>query len=172
MREGGRVLRQALVLGALSVLVAAVVHFPLIKAFVRGEFREAFFAADDYPGLRLITREEGEELWRAGGAVFIDARKEAEFREGHVPGALSAPAAEAEKSLPQGVLALPRGAVLAVYCEGGDCQSSLLLAKRLHDGGFQDIRVMTGGWAEWTKAGLPREKAGTIGKAAKDDGQK
>jgi 3-mercaptopyruvate sulfurtransferase SseA len=47
--------------------------------------------------------------------------------------------------------------VIVVYCEGGDCQSSLALAKRLHDEGFKDIRVMTGGWAEWIKAGLPAE---------------
>jgi rhodanese-related sulfurtransferase len=157
VREGGRVVRQALALGVLAVLAAAAVNAPLIKRFVRGQFRDAFFSAADHPGLRLITLEEGEELWRTRGAVFVDARKETEFREGHVPGALSAPAAKAEKALPQTILALPRAGVLAVYCEGGDCQSSLLLAKRLREGGFEDVRVMTGGWAEWTKAGLPAE---------------
>ena len=48
--------------------------------------------------------------------------------------------------------------MIVVYCEGGDCQSSLLQAKRLSDEGFQDIRVMTGGWAEWKRTGLPAEK--------------
>ena len=94
----------------------------------------------------------------AAGAVFVDARKEAEFREGHVPGALSAPAAQAEKAIPQALKVLARDRVLVVYCEGGDCQSSLLLAKRLSREGFKDIRVYSGGWAGWTAAGLPVEK--------------
>lgn len=158
MSEPGRALRQALALGLLGALVAAAVHLPLIKRFVRGEFRETFLAAKDYPAIRLITLEEGEDLWRAGGAVFLDARKEAEYREGHVPSALNAPAAEAEKALPPFVRDLPREGVLAVYCEGGDCQSSLLLAKRLSEAGFKDVRVMAGGWAEWRRAGLPVEK--------------
>jgi 3-mercaptopyruvate sulfurtransferase SseA len=33
----------------------------------------------------------------------------------------------------------------------------LTLAKRLHDEGFKDIRVLSGGWEEWKKAGLPKE---------------
>lgn len=158
MSETGRALRQALALGALSVLVAAAVHAPLVKRFARGEFRDTFLAASDYPAIRLIALEEGEELWRAGGTVFIDARQEAEYREGHVPSARNAPAAEAERALPPFVRDLPRDRVLAVYCEGGDCQSSLLVAKRLSAAGFKDVRVMTGGWAGWAAAGLPVEK--------------
>ena len=158
MSEGGRVLRQALVLGALSVLVAAAVHFPLLKRFARGEFRESFFQASEYPGVRLITLEEGEDLWRTAQAAFVDARRADLYAEGRVPGARSVPASEAEKAFPADVLNLPRAGTLVVYCEGGDCQSSLLLAKRLHDEGFKDIRVMTGGWEAWKAAGLPEER--------------
>jgi len=53
---------------------------------------------------------------------------------------------------------LPKERTFVVYCEGGSCQSSLLVARRLHDEGFKDIRVMTGGWEEWKKAGLPEER--------------
>jgi rhodanese-related sulfurtransferase len=52
-----------------------------------------------------------------------------------------------------------REGTVVVYCEGGDCQSSLDLAKRLHEAGFRDIRVSTGGWDEWRAAGLPEEKS-------------
>jgi rhodanese-related sulfurtransferase len=158
MREGWRVLRQALVLGVLGVLVAAIIHHPLLKRLARGEFRDTLVQAAEYPGLRLITTAEGEDLWRGGEAVFVDARRSPAYDQGHVPAARSAPVAEAEKTLPQALVDLRRGQLVVVYCEGGDCQSSLLLAKRLHDEGFQDIRVMTGGFDEWTKAGLPVEK--------------
>ncbi len=169
MSETGRALRQALILGALAVLISAAVHFPLVKRFARGEFRETFFQAAEYPGVRLITLEEAEDLWRTGAAAAIlDARAEKLFRQGHVPGALNVPAAGAGPPLPSELLGRARDKALVVYCEGGDCQSSLALAKRLHGEGFRDIRVFGGGWAEWTKAGLPEE---TAEKAGKDDGQ-
>ena len=157
MSETRKIVRQVLVLGALSVLLAAAVHFPLVKRFARGEFRATFLSQADYPGIRLITIQEAEDLWAAGEAVVFDARAERLFREGHVPRARNLPAAESGQKLPAEILELGRERTQVVYCEGGDCQSSLLLAKRLHDEGFKDIRVMTGGWEEWKKAGLPSE---------------
>jgi len=156
--EAGKVLRQALALVALSLVAAAAVHLPLIRSFARGEFRESFFRAADYPGVRLITLEETEDLWAGGAAVVLDARAAELFGQGRVPGARNVPAAGEEEALPGEVLALPRDGTLVVYCEGGDCQSSLALARRLHDSGFRDIRVFSGGWEDWTKAGLPTEK--------------
>jgi rhodanese-related sulfurtransferase len=155
--EGGRALRQALALAALSVLAAAAVHFPLVQRFFRGEFRQTFFAAAEHPGVRLITLAEGEEIWHAGGAVFLDARSAAAYQEGHVPGARSLPASTAAADFSRDVRGLPREGIAVVYCEGGDCQSSLHLAERLEAEDFKDVRVMTGGWDEWVKAGLPAE---------------
>ena len=158
MNEARRTLRQALALAALSVIVAAAVHLPLVKRFARGEFRETFFVTADHPGIRLITMAEAEDLWRAGEAAFIDARTADLYAQGHVPRALSAPAEEAETSFPSFFERLPPEGALVIYCEGGDCQSSLALAKRLREKGFTDIRVFSGGWEEWARAGLPGEK--------------
>ncbi len=158
MSETRKIVRQVLVIGALSVLLAAAVHFPLVKRFARGEFRETFLSPTEYPGIRLITIQEAEDLWAAGEAVVFDARLERLFRESHVPRARNLPATESKLKIPPDVLELQRERTLVVYCEGGDCQSSLALAKSLHDEGFEDIRVMTGGWEEWEKAGLPQEK--------------
>ena len=155
--ETRRALGQALAIGALSVLVAAAVHWGLIKRFIEGEFRQAFFSQTEYPGLRLIGLQEAEDQWAAGVAVFLDARAADVFAGGHVPGARNIPAAASELEIAAEILELPPLGTLVVYCEGGDCQSSLMVARRLHDQGFRDIRVMTGGWAEWAKAGLPQE---------------
>ncbi|OGD19581.1 MAG: hypothetical protein A2Y70_07645 [Candidatus Aminicenantes bacterium RBG_13_64_14] len=157
LSETRKIVRQVLVIGALSVLLAAAVHFPLVKRFARGEFRENFLSQEDYPGIRLITIQEAEDLWAVGEAVVFDARLERPFREGHVPRARNLPATGSRQKIPPDILELQRERTLVVYCEGGDCQSSLALAKRLHDEGFTDIRVMTGGWEEWKKAGLPVE---------------
>lgn len=158
MSETRKIIRQALVIGALGVLLGAAVHFPLVKRFARGEFRETFFSQADYPGVLLITIQEAEDLWAAEEAVFFDARGAGPYGEGHVPRARNLPAVESRQKFPADVLELPRERALVVYCEGGDCQSSLALAKRLYDEGFRDIRVLTGGWAEWKEAGLPEER--------------
>lgn len=157
MDETRRTLTRAVVLVALSAVVGAAVHFPLARRFARGEFRESFFQASDYAGVRMITLAEAEELWAAGEAVVLDARAEEFFARGHVPGARNVPTAEAEGLLPAGLLAIDRERTLVVYCEGGACQSSLSLAKRLNSAGFRDVRVFGGGWDAWKAAGLPEE---------------
>jgi rhodanese-related sulfurtransferase len=157
--DARRVLARAAALVALSVLVGAAVHFPLLKRFARGEFRETFFQASEYPGIRLITLAEAEDLWAGGTAAVLDARAEGFYEQGHVPGARNLPASASGFDVPAAILELPKDRTFLVYCEGGDCQSSLALAKRLHEEGFRDIRVFTGGWDEWRAAGLPEEKA-------------
>jgi rhodanese-related sulfurtransferase len=54
-------------------------------------------------------------------------------------------------------LPFPEDQVIVVYCEGGDCQTSVALAKVIHERGFTDIRVLSGGWGDWVAAGLPVE---------------
>ena len=44
---------------------------------------------------------------------------------------------------------------IIVYCSGGECHDSRLVANALLTLGFSDVRVYTGGWEEWQGAGLP-----------------
>ncbi len=150
--------RQMLAIGALAALVATAFHFPLLQRFARGEFREAFFLREDFPGVRMIGLAEAEDLFAEAAAAFVDARQPFFFREGHVPRAMNVPYDSAAAPLPAELLALPPEGTLVVYCEGGDCRSSLELAKALHGRGFRDLRVLSGGWDEWARAGLPVER--------------
>ena len=75
-----------------------------------------------------------------------------------MPGARNLPASASGIDVPAAILEMPKNRAFVVYCEGGDCRSSLSLAKRLHEAGFRDVRVFTGGWDEWRAAGLPEEK--------------
>lgn len=153
-----KTLQYVLMLCALSGLVALGANWPLMKKFVSGEFNETFLTADRYPGIRMITVQEAEDLFAMGAAVFFDARPAHLFRGGHIPGGRSLPYEAARKKVPDEFLAFPKERTVVIYCEGGDCQSSLGLAKILHEEGFEDLRVMMGGWADWTLAGLPEER--------------
>ena len=176
MKSGAKSELKKLALEMLLVVVVASVlggsvHFSLVRRFLGGEFRQSFLDLKKYAGLRFIALDEAQDLFETREAIFIDSRSRQDFATGHVPGALNIPFDEmkeeevkqgeeaSKKSLSQILLSFPPESVLVVYCEGGDCQTSLALARLIHDLGFKDIRVFEGGWAEWSALGLSEEKS-------------
>lgn len=103
---------------------------------------------------------QGEE-----GLLFLDSRTREEFSAGHIPGALPVSMDELKRSRiaesgsdSSPPLAFPGAQILVVYCEGGDCRTSVELARLLHERGYADIRIFSGGWTEWNAAGLPESR--------------
>jgi rhodanese-related sulfurtransferase len=89
-------------------------------------------------------------------ALFLDARKPEEYKEGHIPGAINFSALEINKFAP---IVLPqlkdKNQELIAYCIGGDCTLSTELAQMLIDQGYTRVEVYEGGWPEWKKTGYP-----------------
>jgi rhodanese-related sulfurtransferase len=160
-----RLVREIGLIVLVSSFVGAAVNFPLVRRFFAGEFRQAFIDEEKYAGLRFITLAEAADLFARGLAVFIDSRTRTDFASGHIPGALSLPQDEAKDTsglrerIDQAPASLSPERTLVVYCEAEDCQTSLALAKLIHGQGFRDIRILMGGWAEWSAAGLPVEES-------------
>lgn len=143
----------------LGVAVGLAANVRLIREYVRGGMNPSFISERAYPGAVLISLAEAEDLFAAGQAVFVDARSVEEFQAGHIMGALNMPYEETRKAEPEPfAAALPPGKTPVVYCSGGDCQTSLALAKIFAEQGVGGTRVFQGGWAEWSAAGLPTEK--------------
>ena len=81
----------------------------------------------------------------------IDVRAESEWNGGHIPGARHIFLGD----LPDAVKDLPRDQPIVVTCQGGSRSSigsSLLRAR-----GFENVINLSGGFAEWQRAGLPVE---------------
>jgi rhodanese-related sulfurtransferase len=166
-----RLIRGVLVILVLSIVLGAAVNLPLLRRFATGEFRQGFIDRRDYAGIRFITLAETQDLFAqkmqgAEGLLFIDSRSRDDYAAGHIPGALAIPLDSVQRSGKTeagsewaGTLDFPGAQTLIVYCEGGDCQTSIALAKIIHDKGYKDIRIFTGGWAEWSGAGLPEERS-------------
>jgi len=86
----------------------------------------------------------------AGDYVLVDVRDEAEFREGHIPGAINIPAETfATKSD-----ILPKEKKIIVYCNTGS--RSYLAYKKLI--GLAYPRIYQSLFADWREAGLPVAK--------------
>jgi rhodanese-related sulfurtransferase len=90
-------------------------------------------------------------------ALILDARPSLFFEEGHVPGALNLSrqdfARDYRRLAPTLKTATDRPVV--VYCSGGDCHDSRLVANALLTLGFSNVSIFTGGWEAWSAAGLP-----------------
>jgi rhodanese-related sulfurtransferase len=94
-----------------------------------------------------------KRFFDARGALFVDARDQAEYDKGHIPGAIRLTNPEAQNE-PERVKALPvNGRPIIVYCEGGACEASLDLARFLIESGFKKVLVYMGGYPEWEAAG-------------------
>ena len=99
-----------------------------------------------------INLKSAKEMYDRG-ILFIDARDEEEFAEGHIKGATVA------LSTPELVQLTPdRSAPIVTYCGGGECDVSMELATLLmNDWDYERIFVFKGGWPEWKAAGYPAE---------------
>jgi rhodanese-related sulfurtransferase len=92
--------------------------------------------------------------------VFIDARNDDEFQEGHIPGAHQFDHFHYEKFLPTIVPLCQAAQQIVVYCGGGDCELSEFAATMLaNDLGVakEKLGVYGGGMNEWKSKGLPIE---------------
>ena len=93
-------------------------------------------------------------------AIILDARPPLFFRAGHVPGAkpLARESFEPDYDRQRAFLESHRQASLVVYCSGGECVDSRLVAAALQKLGYAHVLIFEGGWEEWQQAGLPEER--------------
>ena len=92
-------------------------------------------------------------------ALFLDARRTSVYEQGHIPGARTYSVWEsdiddkvqklfAERS-DTSAQALP----IVIYCSGGDCEDSHMLAQKLWGIQFNNVYVYKDGFPDWQKRG-------------------
>lgn len=102
-----------------------------------------------------ITNEDAMQLWHEK-AIFIDARRTDVYNAGHVKGARSMPVWEADiddrvREFFNEVT--DQQQPIVVYCTGGNCEDSHMLAEKLWGAGFENVLVHTDGFPGWLKMG-------------------
>lgn len=103
-------------------------------------------------GLVDIQRDEVQRLLGDSQVIFIDARDEEKFEQGHIPGAYELDPYHPERAFGT-VLPLCQSAPkVVVYCAGGECEDADSVAIMLRDAGVPADRVVVygGGMNEWT----------------------
>lgn len=115
-------------------------------------------------GLQVVDERQALEAFygsrrQQSGIVFVDARDEEHYRQGHIPGAYEFDPYHPEKYFAAVLPVCQEAKQIVVYCHGGDCDDSESAALLLRDSGIPNQRlfVYTGGFTEWTASHLPVE---------------
>jgi rhodanese-related sulfurtransferase len=118
-------------------------------------------------GLQWVDGPQAAQLFhdprfKQGNIVFIDARDEQHYREGHIPGACEFDPYYPEKYFATVLPVCQAAEQIVVYCNGGDCDDSESAAILLRDVGIatRKLFIYTGGLPEWITNGLPVEIGG------------
>lgn len=106
-------------------------------------------------GVELLSAPELHEQLEQGKVVVLDVRPDAEYRAGHIPGAISAPLEQLESLSPT----LPKRRQVVAYCRGPYCVYADDAVRLLRARGLRARRLDVG-FPEWQRAGLPVELAG------------
>jgi len=115
-------------------------------------------------GLQPIDGREAIQLFRDPQyeqelIVFVDARDDRHFQEGHIPGAYQFDRYYPEKHLPAVLPVCLNAAKVVVYCTGGNCEDSEFAALALKEAGVprEQLFVYAGGMTDWSTNGVPVE---------------
>jgi rhodanese-related sulfurtransferase len=124
-------------------------------------------SAKDHPDhpYQVLGFDQVVEIFRApetaiGGNVFVDARDEDVYAEGHIPGAIRADHYRLQECIDTLLEYAQSAERIIAYCNGGDCEDSIFLCTDLieFEVPYERIYLYPGGWEEWQKKGMPVEK--------------
>ena len=126
-----------------SLLLAPAAHADN-KAIATDEM-EAYLEFVDYGGGVICAEQIPKDEWPK--MVVIDARDPAQFAKGHIPGAVNMDWRQ--------VLAkrntIPKNKPVLIYCNTGSLSAQAGFALRV--AGWENVRILQGGMAEWQAKG-------------------
>lgn len=102
--------------------------------------------------LEPVTVDELQTRMDQGNLVLLDVRPDAEYRAGHIHGAISIPVEILEQRLKQ----LPKKKSIVAYCRGPYCVFADEAVRLLAAHGYRAQRLQVG-FPEWKLLGLPVE---------------
>jgi rhodanese-related sulfurtransferase len=132
---------------------------------IDGAFRHVRTTAAPVDGGRVdealpffLDVPQAQALFEKGEVVFADARPLEQYEEGHIAGAEHLdPDAFFGNEDPDFVYTYRIDQRIVVYCPGGECDASELVAIRLQGFGFNNVHILLPGYPGWVEAGLPTE---------------
>jgi len=109
------------------------------------EALESYFDFVDYNSGSITTEQIPADDWKR--LHVIDVRDAGQFAKQHIPGALNIEWRRVFAERAQ----LPKDRTILLYCNTGSFSAQAAMALRL--AGFENVRILHGGFAEWQARG-------------------
>ncbi len=139
-------------------MIAQIFEFNGNHPFLVGTFiflAIAFLINEGKQGGATVSTANLVNLVNREGAVILDVRDQKDFGNGHISGALHMPFSSIDQRASE--LEDSKEKPLVVVCKMG--QHSSAAGKKLKNLGFENVRRLSGGMAEWNASGLPVVKS-------------
>ncbi len=95
------------------------------------------------------VRLEDTQAW-GDTVLWVDARPDEQFNQGHIPGAVSLNEDRWSELLPQMLTVWAPEKRVVVYCSSRSCAASHEVARRLKaEAELKEVFVLHGGWERW-----------------------
>lgn len=144
-----------IIIYTVSFVIGVVIHTVMPHA----ETSNALLLPEGYiqqiSAMKTISIEDAYNYYTNNKAIFIDSRDNAEYREGHIKGAINMPYDKFNQYYPKYKDMLTKDKKIITYCHGTGCGLSVDVAKDLLALGYTNVYVMTEGWPGWINARLP-----------------
>jgi len=119
-------------------------------------------AADPYPAdekklEEIDSADWAKDLFDKGHVLFVDARSQDNYEQGHIPGAILLPLGQYDEKIQSFLSRYSLDQPMVTYCSGRTCEDSHKLARLLSEAGFTDVRVFIDGFPGWKAEGYPVE---------------
>ncbi len=118
-----------------------------------------------HPDKAYVEISGDDAAWlRTKGALVLDARRSSVYEQGHIAGARSFPVWESDiddrvnKLFEQRSDPREQLQPIVIYCSGGECEDSHMLAQKLWGVQFNNVYVYRDGFPDWQKRGGPIDK--------------
>jgi len=163
------IIKDCLYFIALAILLGGVLNFSILADAFNGSLTgkiqqnqlESLKAKSQqiYAGISFIDLTAAKQLYDDKLAVFLDARTLNQYKTAHIAGSISMPPRELLMGITDPSKVVPdKKTVLIAYCDGGECELSLDIARELSSQGYQNIFVLGEGYPGWETAGYPIDK--------------
>ncbi len=107
--------------------------------------------------LELEDVKIAKQIYDKGGAIFVDARSNEDYVDGHVKRAVSLPIGQFDDLIDGFRNQYSIDKIIVTYCSGRTCDESHMLAQLLLDEEYTNVTVMIDGYPAWEKEGYPIE---------------
>lgn len=98
-----------------------------------------------------------KEISDKGDVLFVDARSQDNYEDGHIPQAISLPVGQFDERIESLLNRYSSDQPIVTYCSGRTCEDSHDLAQFLSDAGFTNVRIFIDGFPGWEAEGYPVE---------------